>query len=115
VSAETMRRWIHEVGWVWKRAKLVANDDDPHRVKRLARIRCVYEPLPLWEAMGCAAALAIHVLPTVGYAWMPQGTQVEGMTPGTNEKHDLGGARDLATGTRHHWVGPRSTNGSRSW
>jgi transposase len=23
VSAETVRRWLHEVGWVWKRAKLV--------------------------------------------------------------------------------------------
>ena len=34
VSAETMRRWLHEVGWVWKRAKLVAKDDDPHRVER---------------------------------------------------------------------------------
>ena len=31
VSAETMRRWLHEVGWVWKRAKLIAKDDDPHR------------------------------------------------------------------------------------
>jgi transposase len=39
VSAETMRRWLHEVGWVWKRAKLVAKDDDPQRVTRLARIR----------------------------------------------------------------------------
>ena len=29
VSAETMRRWLHEIGWVWKRAKLVAKDDDP--------------------------------------------------------------------------------------
>jgi putative transposase len=39
VSAETMRRWLHEVGWVWKRAKLVAKDDDPQRVDRLAHIR----------------------------------------------------------------------------
>lgn len=38
VSAETLRRWVHEVGWVWKRAKLVAKDDDPQRVDRLARI-----------------------------------------------------------------------------
>jgi len=29
VSAETVRRWVHEVGWVWKRSKLVAQDDDP--------------------------------------------------------------------------------------
>jgi transposase len=39
VSAETRRRWLHEVGWVWKRAQLVAKDDDPQRVTRLARIR----------------------------------------------------------------------------
>jgi transposase len=32
VSAETTPRWVHEVGWAWKRAKLVAKDDDPHRV-----------------------------------------------------------------------------------
>ena len=24
VSADTVRRWLHEIGWVWKRAKLVA-------------------------------------------------------------------------------------------
>jgi putative transposase len=111
MSAETMRRWVHEVGWVWKRAKLVAKDDDPHRVERLARIRFVYEQLQLWEAMVFADELDIHLLPKVGYAWMPQGTQVEVMTPGTNEKHYLAGALDLATGTLHHCVGPRKTNG----
>jgi transposase len=110
VSAETMRRWVHEVGWVWKRAKLVATDDDPHRVERLARIRFVYEQLQLWEALVFADELDISLLPKVGDAWMPQGTQVEVMTPGTNEKHYLAGALDVATGTLHHCVGPRKTN-----
>src|SRR5262249_46308358 len=111
VSAETMRRWVHEVGWVWKRAKLVAKDDDPQRVERLARLRFVYEQLPRWEALVFADELDIHLLPKVGYAWMPQGTQVEVMTPGTNAKHDLVGALDPATGALHHCVGPRNTNG----
>jgi putative transposase len=110
VSAETMRRWVHEVGWVWKRAKLVAKDDDPQRVERLARIRCVYEQLRLGEALVFADELDIHLLPKVGYAWMPRGTQVEVMTPGTNEKHYLAGALELATGTVHHALGPRKTN-----
>jgi transposase len=110
VSAETMRRWLHEVGWVWKRAKLVAKDDDPHRVERLARIRYVYEQLRLCEAMVCADELDISLLPKVGCAWMPQGTQVEVMTPGQNQKHDLAGALDLATGTLYHCLGPRKTN-----
>jgi transposase len=110
VSAETMRRWVHEVGWVWKRAKLVAKDDDPHRVERLARIRFVNEQLRLCETIVFADELAIHLLPKVGYAWTPQGTQVEVMTPGTNAKHYLAGALDLATGTLHHCQGLRKTN-----
>ena len=111
VSAETMRRWVHAVGWVWKRAKLVATDDDPHRVERLARIRWVDEHLQRWEALVCADELDIPLLPQVGYAWRPQGTQVEVMTPGTNAKHYLAGALDLATATLHHALGPRNTNG----
>src|ERR671915_1405213 len=110
ISAETMRRWLHEVGWVWKRAKLVAKDDDPHRVERLARIRFVYEQLKPWETLVFADELEIHLLPKVGCAWMPQGTQLEVMTPGTNERHYLAGALDVATGTLHHCVGPRKTN-----
>src|SRR5918997_5050501 len=110
VSAETMRRWLHEISWVWKRAKLVAKDDDPHRVERLARIRFVYERLRLGEALVFADELDIHLLPKVGSAWMPKGTQVEIMTPGTNDKHYLAGALNLATGTLHHCLGPRKTN-----
>lgn len=106
-----MRRWVHAVGWVGKRAKLVAKDDDPHRVERLARIRFVYEQLRRWEALVFGDELAIPLLPKVGYAWMPQGTQVEVMTPGTNEQPDLAGALDLTTGTLPHGVGPRKTNG----
>jgi putative transposase len=110
VSAETMRRWVHGVGWVWKRAKLVAKDDDPQRADRLARIRFVYEQLRLCEALVFADELDIHLLPKVGYAWMPKGSQLEVMTPGQNQKHYLAGALDLTTGTLHHCVGPRKTN-----
>jgi DDE superfamily endonuclease/Winged helix-turn helix len=111
VSAETVRRWLHEIGWVRKRAKLVANDDDPQRIDRLARLRFVYEQLQLCEALVFADELDIHLLPKVGYAWMPQGTQLEVMTPGTNEKYYLAGALDPATGTLHHRVGPCKSNG----
>jgi transposase len=65
VSAETMRRWLHEVGWVWKRAKRVAKDDDPQRATRLARIRFVLEQLKLCEAIVFADELDIHLLPKV--------------------------------------------------
>ena len=110
VSAETMRRWVHEVGWVWKRANLVAKDDDPHRVARWARIRLLFEPLKCCEAMVFADELAIHRLPKVGCAWMPKGTQLEVMTPGQHQKEYLAGALDLATGSLLHCVGPRKTH-----
>ncbi len=61
VSAETMRRWLHELGWVWKRPKPVAKDDDPQRVNRLARMRWVFEHLKRGEAMVLADEWAIHL------------------------------------------------------
>jgi transposase len=66
VSAETMQRWVREVGWVWPRATLVATDDDPHRVERLARSRFVDEPWRLGEALGCADDRELHLRPQVG-------------------------------------------------
>jgi transposase len=46
VSVWTVRRWLHELGWVWKRTKLVAKDHDPQRGERLARSRWQVEPGP---------------------------------------------------------------------
>src|SRR3954469_13677040 len=51
VSTETVRRWLHELGWVWKRAKLAAKDDDPQRVEKLARIRYTREHFPARAAL----------------------------------------------------------------
>jgi DDE superfamily endonuclease/Winged helix-turn helix len=111
VSAETVRRWLHEIGWVWKRAKLVAKDDDPHRVARLARIRFHHEHLQAHAVMVFADARDMHLLPKVGAAWMPQGTQAEVMTPGKNEKHSLAGALHLTTGKLLSCLGSRKNNG----
>ena len=80
VSAGTVRRWLHELGWVWKRAKLVAKDNDPQRVERLARIRWQIEHLQAYEMVVFADELDLHLLPKVGAAWMPRGSQEEVMT-----------------------------------
>ena len=92
VSAETMRRWLPEIGWVGKQAKRVARDDDPPRVNRLARSRWVFEPHEPSEAMVFADARDLHPWPHVGGAWRPQGTQVAVMTPGQHQQHSLAGA-----------------------
>jgi transposase len=110
VSVWTVRRWLHELGWVWKRAKLVAKDNDPQRVARLARIRWHIEQLQAHERLVFADELDIHLLPKVGAAWMPKGSQEEVMTPGQNEKHYLAGALDFTTGKIFHCRGTRKTN-----
>ena len=111
VSAETMRHWLHELGWEWKRAKVAAKDDDPQRVEKLARIRLAFEQLRAGMALFFADELDINLLPKVGYQWMPKGEQVEVMTPGTNEKRYLAGALDLTTGTITHCVWYRKQTG----
>jgi transposase len=111
VSAETVRRWLHALDWRWKRTKLAAKDNDPERVPKLARIRLLWERLGPRQVLLFADELDIHLLPKSGYQWMKKGTQVEVMTPGTNEKRYLAGAWDRRTGQGHHRVWTRKTNG----
>jgi transposase len=111
VSAETVRRWLHELGWEWKRAKLVAKDDDPLRVEKLARIRYAFEQVRAGMVLFFADELDISLLPKVGYQWMPKGAQVEVPTPGTNEKRYPAGALDSTTGTTQHCVWYRKSTG----
>ena len=111
VSAETMRHWLHKLGWEWKRAKVAAKDDDPQRVEKLACIRLAVEQLRAGAALFFADELDINLMPKVGYQWMPKGEQVEVMTPGTNEKRSLAGALDLTTGTITHCVWYRKQTG----
>jgi len=111
VSAETVRRGLPALAWEWKRATLVAKDDDPQRVEKLARIRLAFEQLRAGAALFFADELDISLLPKVGYQWMPKGTQVEVMTPGTNEKRYLAGALNISTGTTQHCVWYRKTTG----
>ena len=106
-----MRHWLHELGWEWKRAKLAAKDDDPHRVEKLARIRLAYEQLRAGVALFFADELAISLLPKVGYQGRPKGEQGEVMTPGTNEKRYLAGALELTTGTLTQCVWYRKQTG----
>jgi transposase len=111
VSAETLRQWLHELGWEWKRAKVAAKDNDPERVTKLARIRRAVEQLRAGTALFFADELDINLLPKIGSQWMPKGEQVEVLTPGTNEKRYLAGALDLTTGTLTHCVWYRKQTG----
>jgi len=110
VSAETVRRWLHALDWRWKRTKLAAKDNDPDRVRKLARIRLLWEGLSPRQTLLFADELDIALLPKSGYQWMKKGTQVEVMTPGKNQKRYLAGAWDGRTGQVHHCVWASKTN-----
>ncbi len=110
VSASTLRRWVHALGWVWKRAQLVARDDDPQRVEKLARIRHVCETLRKRAVVLLADELDLPLLPKVGYQWMRQGTPVKLVTPGQNQKHYLPGALEPQSGRLVYCTSPRKTN-----
>jgi transposase len=109
-SRESVRRELHAAGYIWKRAKLRARDDDPERVRKLARIRLAIGQLRRDEALFWCDELGLHLLPKVGCQWMKQGTQVEVMTPGVNRKQFLAGALDQRTGELHYVIGRRKTN-----
>lgn len=110
VSATTIRRWLHKSGRVWKRAKLIARDDDPLRINKLARIRFRIETLARREVLVFADELDIHLLPKVGYQWMPRGEVVEIITPGVNQKRYLAAALDHLTGRVISCIGQRKTS-----
>jgi len=111
VSAETVRRCLHALDWVWKRAKLGAKDSDPERASKLARIRHIYEHLGPREALLFADELDLDLLPKVGAQWMPRATQIEVMTPGKNEHRYLAGALNLHTGQVHYCLWFRKMTG----
>jgi transposase len=98
VSAETVRRWLHRLGWRWKRAKLVAKDKDPERATKWAAIGLAMETLQPRQALLFVDELDIALLPQTGSQWMRQGAQTEVLTPGQKEKRYLAAAWDLRTG-----------------
>ena len=61
ISAETLRSWLHELGWEWKRAKVAAKDEDPDRVTKLARIRLALEQLHAGAVVFFADELDINL------------------------------------------------------
>ena len=78
VSTETIRRCLHKLDWVWKRAKLIATATDPQRIAWMARIRFHFEHLEERDVMVLADEL--------DYTWIPKGAREFVMTTGQHTK-----------------------------
>jgi transposase len=110
VSASTRRRWLHAMGGVWKRAQVIARDDDPERGAKLARIRHVLETLGKRAVGLFADELDLHLRQKVGSQGRPRGAPVKLVTPGQHPKHYLAGALEPQPGRLVHCTSPRKTH-----
>jgi putative transposase len=98
VSRETVRRWLHQGGLVWRRPRPVVGPQDPQRQAKLDRLRHVLTHLPDDETAVFQDEVDINSNPTIGAMWMRRGHQAEVPTPGTNQKRYLAGSLHWRTG-----------------
>lgn len=108
LSEETVRRTLHRLGFVWRRARPVPPPRDPEqKQQRLLEILGVFFHLARQEGLFSQDETRLDLNPRVGFAWMRRGKQASLPTPGTNRKVWISGALNWVTGHLHWVVGPR--------
>jgi transposase len=98
VGRETVRRWLHQQGLVYRRPRPVLGPQDPQRSLKLRRIRALLRHLPPTEIAVFEDEVDINTNPKIGSMWMRRGQQAEVVTPGTNTKRYLAGSMNWRTG-----------------
>jgi transposase len=98
VSRETVRRWLHAAGIVWRRPRPVLRRRDPERETILEGLRALLRELPEDETVVFQDEADLDLNPEVGRMWMRRGAQAVVPTPGDNEKNYLAGALHVRTG-----------------
>lgn len=106
VSRETVRRWLHREGLVWRRPRPVLRRQDPLREPKLAGLRQLLACLPRDEVAVFEDEVDINLNPKIGSMWMRKGQQAEVETPGDNEKRYLAGSMNWRTGVMWVTAGP---------
>ena len=99
VSAETVRRVLQRLGYVWRRPRPTVGPVDPDHAAKLAAIQELLKHLPADEAAVFQDEVDIHLNPKIGSCWMKRGEQAEVPTPGNNEKRHIAGSLVWRTGT----------------
>jgi transposase len=99
LSAEAVRRGLHQMGFVWRRPRPVVGPRDPEHDRKIHRIRRLLRHLPADETAVFQDEVDVHLNPKIGSCWMPRGEQAEVSTPGNNEKAHIAGSIHWRTGT----------------
>lgn len=98
-SSETVRRWLHQQGLVWRRPRPVVARSDPEHDLKLEKIRQVLKNLGPDETAVFQDEVDLNLNPKVGAMWMPRGRRAQVLTPGNNQKRYLAGSLHWRTGT----------------
>jgi putative transposase len=98
LSAETVRRGLHQMEFVWRRPRPVVGPRDPEHETKLRRIRRLLATVPRNETVVFQDEVDVHLNPKIGSQWMIRGQQAEVVTPGNNEKRHLAGSLHWRTG-----------------
>jgi transposase len=98
-SSETVRRWLHQVGFVWRRPRPIVGPTDLLYHEKMRKIRKLLRGLPANEIAVFQDEVDINLNPKIGSQWMPRGLQAEVETPGNNRKLYLSGSLVWTTGT----------------
>jgi putative transposase len=98
VSGETVRRWLHQDDWVWRRPRPVLQRRDPQYAEKLEGLRQLLLTLPDDETVVFEDEVDLQLNPKIGCQWMRKGQQAEVVTPGDNDKCYAAGSLHWRTG-----------------
>ena len=109
VHSSTIRKWLPEIGVVWRRAAPTLYIQDPEKDVKLAAIRAALENCSADDPVFYQDEVDIHLNPKIGADWGYRGKQRKVATPGQNKKHFLAGALHSQTGQISYVKGNRKT------
>ena len=98
VGRESVRRWLHREGLVWRRPRPVLQRTDPRKEEILQELRALLRDLPDDETAVFQDEADLNLNPDVGCMWMARGRQAPLVTPGDNAKCYLAGSLHWRTG-----------------
>lgn len=89
LRAETVRRGLVRMEFVWRRPRPVVGPRDPQHAAKVRRIQRLIANLPAGETAVFQDEADLHLNPKIGGCWMVRGEQAQVVTPGNNQKRHL--------------------------
>ncbi len=113
VSAETVRRHLHALGYAVIRPVLSIRSPDEHYAEKLAKLRAYEHAAKRGEVMLLFEdEIDLHLLPGITGCWTKRGSQRKVPTPGTNQKRYGFGAVNAITGAITRLIRERKSSDS---